>query len=82
LAHAVAPPQVQAPLAEQPSAVEPQVTHAAPAVPQAVVDGVVHVPPKQHPVGHVVELQPVTASGGASMPGVSVDWSAGASPVA
>jgi hypothetical protein len=48
-------------------------TQAAPAVPHAVVDGVVHVVPAQHPVGHVVELQPVTTS---------VDWSAGASPVA
>ncbi len=78
----MAPPQVQAPLAEQPSAVEPQLTQDAPAVPHAVVDGVVHVPPEQHPVGHVVELQPVTTSGGASMPEVSVEWSAGASPVA
>jgi hypothetical protein len=61
-AHAAAPPQVQAPLAEQPSAAEPQFVHAAPAVPQVVaVVGVLHVFPEQHPLGQLVELQPLHA---------------------
>jgi len=68
------------PLAEQPSAVEPQLTHAAPAAPHAVVDSVVHVVPAQQPLGQVVALQPVTTSAGASMPDVSGGASAGASP--
>ncbi len=62
VAHAVAPPQVQLPLAEQPSAVEPQLVHEAPAVPQAVEDvGSLQVLPEQHPVGQLVELQPLHA---------------------
>lgn len=84
LPHAALPPQVQVPRAEQPSAVAPQAMHAAPAVPQAVVEGVVHVFPEQHPEGHVTASQPVTTSAGASMPEVSggasaADWSEGAS---
>jgi hypothetical protein len=69
--HTAPPPQLQVPLAEQPSAVEPQLTHAAPPVPQAVADGVVHVPEAQHPLAHVVALQTVATSAGASMPDVS-----------
>jgi len=62
LTHAVAPPHVQAPLAEQPSAAEPQFVHVAPAVPQAAaVGGVVHVLPEQQPIGQLVELQPLHA---------------------
>ncbi len=59
--HAAAPPQVQPPLAEQPSALDPQLVHVAPAVPQAVADGVVHVLPAQQPLGQLVALHPLHA---------------------
>jgi hypothetical protein len=62
VAHAVAPPQVQVPLVEQPSAVAPQLVHEAPAVPQVAEDvGVLHVLPEQHPLGQLVALQPLHA---------------------
>jgi hypothetical protein len=73
--HAAAPPHEQAPVPEQPSALVPQSTHAAPAVPQAVVEGVVHVEPTQHPVGQFDALQVVATSPGASV----MELSAGAS---
>jgi hypothetical protein len=50
--HAVAPPQVQTPPDEQPSAFAPQGVHAAPAVPHADADRVVHTAPVQQPPGH------------------------------
>ncbi len=52
LPHAVLPPQVQAPVTEQPSPVVPQFVHIAPPVPQAIAEGVVHVVPEQQPLGH------------------------------
>ncbi len=50
---AAAPPHVQVPVAEQPSAVLPQLTHVAPPVPQAAsaVPGS-QVAPLQHPPLH------------------------------
>jgi len=48
-------PQAQAPFAPHPSAsMGSHVVQAAPAVPQAVLDGGVQVAPSQHPLGHEV----------------------------
>ncbi len=50
---AAAPPHVQVPVAEQPSAVLPQLTHAAPPVPQAVGSAPDwQLTPLQHPPLH------------------------------
>jgi hypothetical protein len=52
--HAGPVPQLQAPDAEQLSAfVESHAEHALPPEPQAVIDGVSHVAPEQHPLAHV-----------------------------
>jgi hypothetical protein len=59
--HANPLPQVHAPDDEHPSAPGPQGEHAAPAVPHADADRVVHVGPVQHPPGQDDELQFVHA---------------------
>ena len=58
--HAAPAPHVHAP-AVQPSALAPQDEHAPPLAPHAPTVGVVHVDPEQHPLGHVVPLQPAQA---------------------
>jgi hypothetical protein len=56
--HAADVPHWQAPAAEQLSdRVAEHPTHAAPSVPQVVVDETSQVVPLQHPLGHDVELQ-------------------------
>jgi hypothetical protein len=53
---AVPPPHVHFPVAEQPSAVLPQLTQTEAPIPQAEADGTVHVEPgvdpEQQPLGH------------------------------
>lgn len=55
-AHAAPPPHVHDP-PEHPSPVLPHATHAEPAMPQWLAEGVSHTLPLQHPVGHDVGLQ-------------------------
>ena len=58
--HSAAPPQVQAPVAEQASArVVSQPTHTAPPLPQVGSDGALQVAPEQQPPGQLVALQPL-----------------------
>jgi hypothetical protein len=59
-AHAGLAPQVQTPLALQVSALTPHAMQAAPPVPQALVDGVLHTAPVQHPFGHPAAHEPQT----------------------
>jgi hypothetical protein len=55
---AAPPPHVHVPVAEQPSPVLPQLTHADPLAPQFEPDvGVTQAPPAQQPLGHDVESQ-------------------------
>ena len=56
--HALPVPQRQTPLVHRSARNVSHALHSAPFVPQAVSDGVWHTPPEQHPLGHVVELQP------------------------
>jgi hypothetical protein len=51
-AHALFAPHLHTPF-EQLSAVSPQLTHATPPVPQAVVLGVAHDGPWQHPLAQL-----------------------------
>jgi hypothetical protein len=56
--HALPFPHAHCPVdAEHPLALTPQVVHEPPLTPQATTEGVVHVCPEQHPLGHVVSLQ-------------------------
>jgi hypothetical protein len=56
--HAVCPPHVHVPPAEQPSAFVPQVVHVPPPAPHSLVEGdVTHTEPLQQPLGQVVPLQ-------------------------
>ncbi len=69
--HSAAPPQVQAPVAEQASArVASQPMQTAPPLPQVVSDGALQVAPEQQPPGQLVALQPLQC------PAVQV-WPAG-----
>jgi hypothetical protein len=57
---AAAPPQLQVPLAEQPSArVASQPTQTAPPLPQVASAGGLQVAPEQQPLGQLVALHPL-----------------------
>jgi hypothetical protein len=55
--HAGLVPHVQAPLVQLSARVTLQATQAAPFVPQAVIEGLVQIPLRQHPRGQLVPLQ-------------------------
>jgi hypothetical protein len=70
--HSAAPPQVQAPVAEQASArVVSQPTQTAPPLPQVVSDGALQVAPEQQPPGQLVALQPLQCPAVQVWPGSS-----------
>jgi hypothetical protein len=61
LAHAGPEPQRHEPPPQLSAVIALQATHAAPAVPHALVDGETQVEPVQQPPGHEVALQPAHA---------------------